>query len=189
MGQVTLDFTKDIIIPVFAVLISIAAVIFTAWSLYIQREHNKKSIKPIGKIRVGDYETNIYVRIDNSGIGPLILLKVFVNGEEVTENKMVLDYLPDNVVERIRWKNFTNNYKNRTIPVGENLELIRWTPSSDYEKSDEEIFEAKKDIRNSLKNLNLKIEYTDIYGRKTFNDELELSWFGRNEGKKAHSNK
>lgn len=171
---------KDIILPSVAILISIIAVIFTALSLYIQRKHNIKSVKPIGKIRIGDYESNIYIRIDNSGIGPLILLKVFLNGNEIPADKMLIESIPNGRRYNIKWKNFSGNYNNRTIPVGDNLELIRWTPETDFEKSPEEIEITKSNIRDTFQNWNLKIEYTDIYESETYSDELNLSWFGRN---------
>ena len=171
---------KDIILPLTAIIISIIAVIFTAWSLKVQRKHNIKSIRPIGKIRIGDYESNIYIRIDNSGIGPLILLKIFLNGNEIPVDKMLLDSIPLGRRNNIRWKNYTGNYKNRTIPIGENLELIRWTPESDFQKNPEEIETTKNNIRDTFQNWNLKIEYTDIYESETYTDELNLSWFGRN---------
>lgn len=171
---------KDIILPSTAIIISIIAVIFTACALYIQRKHNIKSIKPIGKIRIGDYESNIYIRIDNSGIGPLILLKVFLNGNEIPADKMLIESIPSRRRENIQWKNFSGNYNNRTIPIGDNLELIRWTPESDFPKSPEEIETTKSNIRDTFQNWNLKIEYTDIYKSETFTDELNLSWFGRN---------
>ncbi len=171
---------KDIILPIATVAISVVAVVFTWRTLYIQKKHNIKSIKPIGKIRLGDYESNIYIRIDNSGIGPLILEKIFLNGVEIPANKMLIESIPKNRRENIRWKNFTGNYFKRTIPAGENLELIRWTPETDFEKTEYQTSKTKSNIRDTFQNWNLRIEYTDIYDSQTFSDELNLSWFGRN---------
>ncbi|WBL26786.1 hypothetical protein [Zunongwangia sp. HGR-M22] len=81
---------KDIILPIATV-----AVVFTWRTLYIQKKHNIKSIIPIGKIRIGDYESNIYIRIDNSGIGPLIFQKLFLNGVKIPANKMLIESIPN----------------------------------------------------------------------------------------------
>lgn len=175
-----LNVLVDIILPSVAILISLIAVIFTAWSLYIQRKHNVKSIKPIGKIRLGDYESNIYIRIDNSGIGPLILKRVFLNGIEIPVDKMLLESIPIHKRENTKWKNFSGNYNNRTIPVGDNLELIRWTPETDFDKSPEQIELTKYNLRDTFKDWSIKIEYTDIYESESFYDEQVLTWFGRN---------
>lgn len=94
---------------------------------------------------------------------------------------MLVEKIPSKRIEKIRWKNFTGNYPNRTIPSGENLELIRWTPETDYKKNEQKIAKTKADIRDTFQNWNLKIEYTDIYESQVFVNELKLDWFGRND--------
>lgn len=182
MEQITdqVNLFKEIILPLTSIFISVVTIYFLWTSLKIQRQHNVKSIKPIGKIRIGDYESNIFIRIDNSGIGPLILKKVILNNTEITHDEMLLEKIPYDKRKNIRWKNFSGNYFNRTISVNDNLELIWWTPETDFRKKQREIITTKKNIRSTFQNWSLKIEYTDVYESEVFTDQLDLNWFGRN---------
>lgn len=179
--QESLSILKDIALPIATVAISIVAVIFTWRALYIQKKHNITSIKPIGKIRIGDYESDIHISIDNNGIGPLLLQKVYLNDTEIKPDGTLVECIPEDKRNNIIWNNFSGNYINRVIPAGQNLVLIRWTPESDSEKNDIELAETRHNLRITFKDWNIKIEYTNIYESQTFVDELKLLWFGRNE--------
>src|SRR5690606_1404935 len=133
---------SESIIQYLAFIISAVAVFFTWRGLKIQREHNYKSVKPIGQIRLGDYQSKIFVRIMNSGTGPLILKKVIVNGTELKTNEGLIHILPEELRERIVWTNFTSNYINRAVPANEDLELLVWSINSHYDGKSEEIIEA-----------------------------------------------
>ena len=159
---------------------SISAVIFTWLGLKIQRTHNFKSVRPIGKIRIGDYESNIFIRIDNYGTGPLIIKHIVVNGEKLKKHEGLFNKLPDEFVESIRWRNFTTNYVNRVIPSNGTLELIRWTQETDFERNETEVSEIRAELRRQLKDLKIKVVYTDIYEKNEFSDKLKLTWFSRN---------
>lgn len=172
---------SDYLSQFLALFISVVAVYYTWRGLKIQREHNYKSVKPIGQIRLGDYQSKIFIRIMNSGTGPLILKKVLVNGTELKSNEGLIHTLPLELRERIVWTNFTSNYINRAIPVNEDLEMIVWSINSHYENKSEEFIEAdRKEIREELNKIHMKIIYTDIYEHELFEDELKFDWFGRN---------
>jgi hypothetical protein len=172
---------SDITIQSLAFIVSSVAVFFTWRGLKIQREHNFKSVKPIGQIRLGDYQSKIYVRIKNSGTGPLILKKVIVNGQELKTNEGLIDTLSEKLRERIVWTNFTSNYTNRAIPANEALELLVWSINSHYDGKSSEVIETDRDeIRNELHKFDLKIIYTDVYEHELFEDEIKFDWFGRN---------
>jgi len=162
-----------------AFVISLTAVFFTWKGLKIQREHNYKSVKPIGRIRIADFESKIYAKIENSGIGPMILKGLTVyNGEKT--NKSIIDAIPKELKERILWTNFTSNYEDRAIPVNGSLDLIVWTINSTYDDIPNQIEIDREELRLALKNLTVKIKYTDIYEENNFVEEQKFDWFGRN---------
>ncbi len=167
------------IIAFVALLVSIVSVVFTYLALRHQRVHNIKSVKPIGQIIAGDYEHDIYIRIDNNGTGPLIIKKLEVRNESLSASS-VIDILPSDLVNRIFWKDFTNNINERAILPEHNLVLIRWV-SENYDKTHStQMSLDKRDLRVSLKDLVLKLEYTDIYERNIFSVERRMDWFARN---------
>jgi len=59
-----------------AIFISVLALLATFCSLYIQRVHNAKSLKPLDQIDLVDSKKQIYIYIQNSGIGPMIIDKL-----------------------------------------------------------------------------------------------------------------
>lgn len=66
-----------------ALIVSICSIILGVIALAIQRDHNRKSVKPICSILRSDYEDRISVRIKNAGVGPLIVEKISViNGSD-----------------------------------------------------------------------------------------------------------
>ena len=175
----TIDIIKDVIVPVFTVITSIVAIVFTYIGLRIQRKHNFKTLKPIGKIRSFDYESNISLRIDNYGTGPLIIKAVYLNGNDINEDG-IIDYIPDEFADSLIWKNFTGSYPGRAIPPNENLELLAWSPTTYKKKNKDKIESDKKRLREILKDMTIKVEYHGIYENETFTDEMELSWYARN---------
>ena len=66
---------------ILALLVSLISIFFTAGSMAMQRLHNRKSVLPLGHITVGDYEDDIFVRLRNDGISPMVIEKMFVTKE------------------------------------------------------------------------------------------------------------
>tara|TARA_B100000508_G_C11465832_1_gene282458 strand:- start:48233 stop:48802 length:570 start_codon:yes stop_codon:yes gene_type:complete len=178
--ELDFEYLLKIGIPILALIVSCFAVYYTWKGLKLQREHNIKSLKPIGKITIGDFESHLFVRIDNYGVGPLIMKSLSVNGKKLNVKQTLLSLLDPHLANQIRWKNFSGFLPGRVIPAGGQLDLIDWTKDKDYKKSDDEIESTKRRCREHFKSWTIKVTYTDIYESKTFEDELELSWFGRN---------
>lgn len=175
------NYITEVAMPLSALLVSIAAVFFTWKGLKLQRTHNIKSLKPFGKVSIGDYESNLFIKIDNLGVGPLILKSISVNGVELSERQTLLSFLNPEINDNTRWKNFTGFLYDRVIPAGGELDLINWAAEKDRtEKTQEQKELTKRQCREHFKDWNIRITYTDIYDSEVFSDELSLSWFGRN---------
>lgn len=181
----------DGIIALCALCVSIVSIVFTVIQLKIQRTHNKKTVKPIGRIKMGDYQNNIFVKIENNGVGPLIVRQVLIKNKTLQTTKSFIDILPADLTKRITWTNFTGSYESRTIIPGQSLELIVWTINDSYKKIDSEtereakIDQDRSELRKALKDVSVSLSYTDIYEKEEFRHELTSQefndWYGRHE--------
>jgi hypothetical protein len=136
------------------------------WQLNLQRKHNYKSVKPIGHITFGDYESSIHVRIYNFGVGPMIIKKALFKRYGLKYNN-VIQMLPDN----LPYSDFVERIEGRTVIPGGVLTLI--------EIKNQMTEEEKKRIRTELGDIIGEITYTDIYEKQTFKTEREFNWFKR----------
>lgn len=178
MTLLAIKWTVESILAFCALIVSIVSVMFTWFTLKYQRIHNYKTVRPIGIIVAGDYEDKIFIRLDNSGIGPLIIKKVIVKNR-ILEASTVIDIIPSNLSGRIPWKDFAAGLEKKTIPAGKQLNLIVWT-SDNYQNSSAEILsQDRTDLRRFLKDVTVKLIYTDVYEKNIFSDERSLEWFGR----------
>ena len=194
-SQSSVEFENKInwegIIALCALVVSVVSIVFTIIQVQLQRTHNKKTVKPIGRIRIGDYQSNIYVKIENSGVGPLIVRQILIKNKTLETKKSFIDILPADLTKRVVWTNFTGSYEGRTIIPGQSLELIVWTINDSYKKIADEneretkINQDRSDLRKALKDVSVSVIYTDIYEREEFKHELTndefKDWYGRHE--------
>lgn len=89
-----------------------------------------------------------------------------------SENKSYpIDWMPDNII----WKTFRRNLEEHAIIASESLTLLELN----VDLNDKAAVKQREKIRNILKDLEMTIKYTDIYG-KNFTESRKLNWFGRN---------
>ena len=160
----------DFLLTVIALVTSIISIIIGSVALYIQRKHNQKSVLPIGNISLTDYEDCLSIKIFNNGAGPMIINSC--NTESEKESKPYpIDWMP----EGITWRKIRKNLENQAILPGGYQTLIElWTNlANDSEK------EQRDRTRNILKDLELVVEYSDVYGKK-FKVNRKFDWVGRN---------
>ena len=174
------------IIAFCALLVSIISIILTILTLKEQKRHNLKSVRPIGRITVGDYENDIYVSILNNGIGPLIIKSFKAKNSKISSTTGLIDIVPTDINNNVIWTDFASNFDNRAIKAGERLYLLRLTFE---EKADQQQENIKTRLRNFLKDLTVELQYTDIYEKRTYTIERKLDWFGRHLEANAHRQK
>lgn len=158
---------------VIAVLVSISAVRISAKSAKQQMVHNELSVRPIPEVTVGDYENSLRVKLRNHGAGPLrinSLIAVFID----TERKTLVECMPD--LKDRHWTNFSGVVDGRTLLPGDEIVLIELTA----EQGEVDFRVSRDSARNSLSNVQITVNYSDIYGSKFENYKKSLSWFGRN---------
>jgi len=156
---------------------SLAAIVLTIVQIVIQREHNFKSIKPIGQINVADYQNDVHVAISNAGIGPLIITDIKVyNGRVSSDNLLAI--LPEDLVNPMMWTDFVTELKGRAVQVDEKVYLIR-ALFDDDDQLEDDMINVRTRLRECLAEVTIEFSYTDVYEKNTYNVRRELTWFGR----------
>ncbi len=153
------------IVPLF---ISILALLGTFYQLHLQRVHNERSLKPLPQIDFVDREGLVFIRIQNSGVGPMIIEKLqFVKGKE--RYSRIQDALN---ADPKSYDHIDIDSANRKIIFpGSYIEILSKKYNDQY-PGDMDLF------RQQLSLIELKVFGLDIYNNKVA-VEKSLSWFGR----------
>jgi hypothetical protein len=170
----------ELVIAGLAFCVSIIGLWLSIRALKIQRQHNYMSVKPIGKIKLGDYENTIFVKIANSGVGPLIIKELKITNQvDIKDN--LIDYCDLDLPEGLTWKDFVKNLIDRVIRVDEDLFLIEIVGLDEPLTKDHvrDYAEFKTRLRNILSNLTIELKYTDIYEKNLYTETRKLDWFKR----------
>lgn len=119
------------------------------------------------------------MNIENNGTGPLVIKELEVKNKTQTTTS-VIDIIPDTIRSTTIFSKFTANLTNRAILAGQELSLFEYR--IDEEVINQEPFSSSREsLRKVLKNVEIKLTYTDIYGEDTFIETRKLDWFGRND--------
>ncbi|MEG0835607.1 MAG: hypothetical protein RR413_09210 [Christensenellaceae bacterium] len=156
-----------------AILTAVTAVMAIVISIITYRsqvKHNKNSVKPILNISVGDYVNEIFIKVKNKGVGPATI--TLCNCIQSIDNRIrketaVINYFDD---VHFVWDTFANDITNLTIAPGGEMVLLRACI---------EDTESMNAIRKQLRNIEIQIEYIDIYNEKMPVARKQLTWFGR----------
>jgi len=166
----------EIIIAFCALLISVVSIYLTLQALKVQKQHNLKSVKPIGRLTAGDYEDDIYISIVNEGVGPLIIKELKVSDGRITALSLI-DIVPEHINSQVIWTDFAANFVERAIKSGDRLYLLRKTfDETEKQKGDNE--KTRTTLRRFFQHLTLELTYIDIYDVQ-YKVERRFDWFGR----------
>lgn len=157
-----------------AVFISFVSILIAAISLWMQRNHNFKSVKPIAIIDFSDYEDLISVKIRNSGTGPLIISRFIAKNKSGQSAPNIINLMPD-LSEGFYWDTYFENIENFSIIPSKSMNLIEF--SGDMKNP--AFCDQRDTIRMSLSEIELSLEYKDIYGRRMPENRKEMKWFAR----------
>ena len=166
----------EAIIALFAFLTSIVSIFLTIKTLNTQKQHNLKSIRPIGYITVVNYDNFISISITNNGTGPLLIKDFKVsNSQNTISSNNLIDIIPSEINKKVKWSNFLTEIINRAIIPGYQLHLLRLKP--DEINNDIGTIRA---LRKFLQHLTLTLKYTDIYESEIYSPVIkELDKFGK----------
>lgn len=173
----------DAAIAISSIVLSLVAIIISIITFRSQKEHNKNSVRPILNIVFGDYEDDIYVRVDNNGVGPAIIKKIecsyCAEVNKVAEKSLVdlishwkssqknEEYLSETLD---CFTDFVEDIANRTIAPGHQIVLLQLADPAHGQRIE---------LRRFLREVNVKISYTDIYNSKPWECSRAGDFFGR----------
>lgn len=162
-----------VIIAFLALFVSLLSLCFTKRTLKLQKEHNRKSVHPLPYITVGDYEKSLYVKIRNTGTGPLIIKRLAVLGAENPSQSLVSN-MPE-LPPGVNWTDFNGPTEGRSIAVNGEMVLLELSTH----KLNRNFNDSRAKIREQLGKFSLELEYTDIYGSELPIYSRDLKWFHR----------
>lgn len=160
-----------LLIATLAFLVSVVSIVIGIVSLWIQRKHNRLSVRPIGIITLSDYENRLAIAVKNAGIGPMIMKSIETSNNQGTKKEYPIDWMPPDIM----WTTFRRSLKNHAIIAGDSSVLLEYK----LDPQDKESALQRDEIRSVLKNLTIRIIYTDVYGKKQPELARSLNWFGR----------
>jgi len=166
----------EVIIAFCALVVSGVSIFLTLKTLKVQKQHNLKSVRPIGRLTAGDYEDDIYISIVNEGIGPLIIKELKVSTTKLSALSLI-DIVPDHINNQVIWTDFAANFNGRAIRSGDRLYLLRKT-FEDTEKQQVVNEKTRELLRKFFQQLTLELTYIDIYDVQ-YKVERKFDWFGR----------
>lgn len=164
-------------------LLAITGIFVTFCLAYIAREAEKASIKrremevrPLARIALGDYENVIEVKIENAGLGPLIIKSITVFNEQGDAKKSLIAWFENDKFGFVTWAEYVGDASGFVVSPSNELVLLKLT--SNPQKEGDNIY-YRDEIRRALSKLILKVEYYDLYGNSLPPQTRTLDWFGR----------
>jgi hypothetical protein len=155
--------------------ISVWTIIYTKKSVGLQHEHNRKSLTPLPWVKLGDYTNNLYVILENHGVGPMIIKRVSVyrTADRSNVKKDIHSWMPH---FNQPWEDYVSEFANRAVRPGCEIPMISLLDSN---FSDGTFTEIRDKVRISLSELTVEIEFVDIYDNKMPIYKRDLKWFSR----------
>ncbi len=148
---------------------SFLALVATFYQAHLQRIHNQKSVQPLAQINLRDRDGEMFIRVGNNGVGPLIVDRVTFtkDGQQYERIQDCLGIDPKSYFH-IR----VGDANKKTIVAGGFLELFSKTldPLENGEKV--ALFQRE------LSCLHVKVQGHDIYDNSV-SVEKNLEWFVR----------
>ena len=152
-----------------ATAISLLALLATFYQLYLQRVHNEKSLKPLPQIDFLDRKNQIFIHIQNNGVGPYVIDRlIFIKGTKSYDHiAQCLDLDPKTFMHM----RVTSLHKKTVLPEN-HLEVFSIV-------FDEDELDSKMDqVREQLAGIRLKVIGSDIYDNPVVIDR-SFDWFMR----------
>ncbi|MDN3588070.1 hypothetical protein QWY86_15410 [Pedobacter aquatilis] len=161
----------EVLISFAAFVVSFFALVTTTYQLVIQRQHNRKSVRPIGQLKCLDRQETLYVYLTNDGMGPLTATKLIFRKDSL-EYFNIEDCL--NLDPKTYFHALIDSENQRTILPDAHIKIFEVL----YQETDEE---DKQILRKELYNMVVEAHYKDIYGKK-FKVSRDLTFFSRHFG-------
>ncbi|QNU66015.1 hypothetical protein EHE19_014140 [Ruminiclostridium herbifermentans] len=163
-----------------AAITSIFAIVVSIITYESQRRFNVNSVKPILNIVFGDYETHIFIRVHNNGLGPAIIKNLQCENIKNEKANSVIELIPQEIIIKTQmgskivnlhsFNDFVESIEGRVIAPDNEITLVSYTPTDALDI---------QGIRQILKDLVIRVDYADIYDNKQSSCIRDCKWFGR----------
>jgi len=160
-------------IPIFSILVGVAAIVFAAWSALIIRHHNHLSVQPAIRFQFDVDKTapccgGLY--ITNHGLGPAFIEKMTIQGHECSYEKRgeVIKCLSP-IFCKSRYKDFCKYIrfgdcgKNSILNNEKSYNLITIDRPEDIDE--ESLHRLLYMLEKDIDDLRIKISYRCLYNR------------------------
>jgi hypothetical protein len=151
------------------VLISVLALVGLFCQVYLQRTHNEKSLKPLGQIDFRDRQDQLYVRVSNNGVGPMIVDRLCF----IKDGKFYATIDECLELKRRSYSRLDGHESVRKV-ILPNSSLTIFETRFEEQEGEAAIDQARK----QLAPISLKVEFRDIYDNK-MSIERGFQWFAR----------
>lgn len=160
---------------------------------------SKNSVRPYLDIIIGDYNNHTYIKIKNNGLGTAIIKNIdFIYENKLTNESMYTSDIITIINEYNKYINpsendnkyvtFVEDIKGRGIGPQDEIIILEkryeCTNSTNQKEAKfikNSISPKRKKLLNVLKDLKIKVEYTNVFGDEIIPScERELHFFGRN---------
>lgn len=159
-----------------AIVISAFSLALGFVSIWMERRNFSLSIRPLAAINLGDYENELFVVLQNLGVGPLRITKLQVLRDSELIGTSLIDEMPA-LPEGLFWSTFVGSIEKRALAAGGQIFLLRLqAPAS---ANTDRFAESLEKVRSRLADLTLRVEYVDIRGKAMTPEKRALSWFAR----------
>jgi hypothetical protein len=165
------------ITAVAALIVSTISILLAIFNMTTQRTHNRKSLMPIAHVRLGDYESRLFVELHNDGIGPMVIDNIAVSKSRGWSKKQTsfLGLLPE-LPPGILWSTFVTDLSGRALSAGKDITILLL----EGDPTDQKFLAARQSVRQALADLQIVVKYRDIYGHKMPAAKRNLDWFAQN---------
>jgi len=169
------------LVAIFAFVISCVSIILAKKTLEQQQKHDRLSVRPIGIFELFDGKDEIRIWLHNQGTGPMIIKSVEMFNERGQKEKdrkgnfknYPIDWLDQNNRRGVEFRTHLENVALINGPNPFRLLYYKLDPTDSNQR------EQRDNILVILKNLKIKMNYTDIYNELQDSSAGTLNFFGR----------
>ncbi len=163
------EYMSGILTPLIAAL-GIAVTISLNYISLRNLEKQRMLQRPLLFLRRIDFVNHIELQLQNKGLGPSVITSLILKDSKGKENKGIFDVIKGIELDS---DTYTGDMDGLVLSANKKKTLFKITESCpDFEK-------VRPKIRKRFSDLELIVEYKDIYEEKMPTYRCKLSWYGR----------
>lgn len=170
-------------IAILALVVSVVAIFFSFLEYLLQREQWHLSVKPLGNIEIYDKApSELSIIICNSGLGPMRFLSMVTEDKHGVKKEHPADWI--NAALEAQDKTLATQGIFKSFRKGDHIKsasdefIVNYDFKSNTGSDQTTKVREIKWIRNVLKDLTIRVKYTDIYDREQPEIVQSLEGFG-----------